>query len=676
MKTTIAFALAFTVAFTGIVSNHAEAAKARPDLIVSAVSAPSPASPDATVVVSGTIKNQGKASSKAFNVAYYLSPSTSSTTGAAVLGTQTVSNLSAGASVALSNSFTVPASTTGGTFYVVAVADSTKAIRESNESNNSGTSGAVAVQVPTSAQMTVWVTDSLTRTQPTDSPGTSIAATLKAARNEYESFQVIIRAPVGQGLSNVNVTASDLAGPGLINKSNIALYREHYIQVTTPSPDSPYSPGWWPDALIPFVHPETGQSLSGGRFPAAPFPVSAGQNQPVWVEVFIPEGTPAGTYQGQLTVTANGYEPTVVPLTVTVRNFTLPARSSLRSTFGDIRDLTRFHGVSEGTPEYNEVEQRYATALVKHRVAPYNTAASIPDIADDGSVDTTHSDAAMRFYMDTLGASTWQIPFRQFVPFTDPLGADRPYTLRYLRSLYDYLSANGWADRAYTFSVDEPGSSEEYQKIRDYAALVHEANPNLKFLVTEQPIPQDPLWGDLYGSVDIWVPGFGSYDSVSAQTRQTLGEEVWSYTAGWQCADCPKWLLDYPALNHRISLWINWHLHISGLLYWTTTYWEQVSDPWVDPKTYSNYNGDGALLYPGDAVGYQGPVTSLRLKAIRDGMEDYEYLKLLADLGDKASADAISQSIATSFASWSDNPQNLYSAREQLAQRIIELGGR
>lgn len=674
MKTTIAFALAFTVAFTGIVSNHAEAAKARPDLIVSAVSAPSPASPDATVVVSGTIKNQGKASSKAFNVAYYLSPSTSSTTGAAVLGTQTVSNLSAGASVALSNSFTVPASTTGGTFYVVAVADSTKAIRESNESNNSGTSGAVAVQVPTSAQMTVWVTDSLTRTQPTDSPGTSIAATLKAARNEYESFQVIIRAPVGQGLSNVNVTASDLAGPGLINKSNIALYREHYIQVTTPSPDSPYSPGWWPDALIPFVHPETGQSLSGGRFPAAPFPVSAGQNQPVWVEVFIPEGTPAGTYQGQLTVTANGYEPTVVPLTVTVRNFTLPARSSLRSTFGDIRDLTRFHGVSEGTPEYNEVEQRYATALVKHRVALYNTAASTPDIAEDGSVDTTRSDAAMRFYMDTLGANSWQIPFRKFVPFTDPLGVDRPRALRYLRSLYDYLAVNGWADRAYTFSVDEPGSAQEYQAVRDFASLVHEANPNLKFLLTEPPTPQDPLWGDLYGNVDIWVPGFGSYDSVSAQTRQTLGEEVWSYAAGWQCADCPKWLLDYPAINHRIPLWINWTSHITGLFYWTTTYWP--NDPWVDPKTYGSYNGDGSLLYPGDAVGYQGPVTSLRLKAIRDGMEDYEYLKLLADLGDKASANTIAQPIASSFTSWSQNSEDLYAAREQLAQRIIELGGR
>ena len=523
-------------------------------------------------------------------------------------------------------------------------------------------------------QMTVWTTDPLTRVQPTDPPGTSTAAAIKAARNEYEAFQLVIRAPATQALSNVNVVASDLVGPGLIDKRNLTLYREHYIQVTTPSPNSPYPAGWWPDALIPFVNPETGQPL-GGRFPAAPFPVPAGQNQPVWVEVFVPKGTPAGTYQGQLTVTADGATSTVVPLTLTVWNFTLPSRPSLRSTFGDISNLDRFHGVSEGTPEYNEVDRRYVTALVKHRLMPYTPAATIPDIASDGSIDTTRSDSAMRFYMDTLGANSWRSPFREQNPFSDPLGADRPRALRYLRSLYDYLAANGWADRALIFPVDEPGSAQDYQKVRDFASLVHEASPNLKVLLTEQPTPQDPLWGNLYGSVDIWVPTVNNYDPVSAQARQALGEEVWSYSTSWQCIGCPTWFLDYPVLNYRILPWINRRFNITGLLYWSTTYWDQVSDPWVDLKTYGSYNGDGALFYPGNAVGYQGPVVSIRLKAVRDGMEEYEYLKLLADLGDKASADTIAQHIATSFTSWSQNPVDLYTAREQLAQQIIQLGG-
>ena len=44
-----------------------------------------------------------------------------------------------------------------------------------------------------------------------------------------------------------------------------------------------------------------------------------------------------------------------------------------------------------------------------------------------------------------------------------------------------------------------------------------------------------------------------------------------------------------------------------------------------DGKGYGDVNGDGFLLYPG----VDGPVPSQRLKLVRDGLEDYEYLQLL-----------------------------------------------
>lgn len=144
MKTKVAVALAAALGFTTIVASHAEAAR-RPDLIVPSISVPSSASPNATIVVSSTVKNQGTANAASFRVGYYLSANPSSTTGAAVLGTQNVFGLTRGASVALITSFTVPGSTTGGSHYVVAVADSTKVVRESNESNNTRASAAMAV---------------------------------------------------------------------------------------------------------------------------------------------------------------------------------------------------------------------------------------------------------------------------------------------------------------------------------------------------------------------------------------------------------------------------------------------------------------------------------------------------------------------------------------------------
>ena len=78
--------------------------------------------------------------------------------------------------------------------------------------------------------------------------------------------------------------------------------------------------------------------------------------------------------------------------------------------------------------------------------------------------------------------------------------------------------------------------------------------------------------------------------------------------------------------------------YVCCLLYWGgMSYWRQVEDPWADPWTYGRparvYNGEGTLVYPGRAVGCDGVAPSLRLKALRDSIEDYEYLAILERLG-------------------------------------------
>jgi hypothetical protein len=54
--------------------------------------------------------------------------------------------------------------------------------------------------------------------------------------------------------------------------------------------------------------------------------------------------------------------------------------------------------------------------------------------------------------------------------------------------------------------------------------LVHEAAPQLRCLVVEQPYKQDP-------AVDIWCPLFAFIDRPSIEERLAHGDEVWSYTA-------------------------------------------------------------------------------------------------------------------------------------------------
>lgn len=82
------------------------------------------------------------------------------------------------------------------------------------------------------------------------------------------------------------------------------------------------------------------------------------------------------------------------------------------------------------------------------------------------------------------------------------------------------------------------------------------------------------------------------------------------------------------------------------------------------------------LFYPGDKVGApNAAIPSARLKALRDGVEDYDYLALLADLGDPTLATSLAKTLAPAFDSWNHEPAAVLVAREQAAARIVALGG-
>lgn len=56
--------------------------------------------------------------------------------------------------------------------------------------------------------------------------------------------------------------------------------------------------GKWPDPLIPKVDAFFGETRN-----AFPAPVAAGQTQPFWVEIHIPDGQVPGMYAGKVTLT-------------------------------------------------------------------------------------------------------------------------------------------------------------------------------------------------------------------------------------------------------------------------------------------------------------------------------------------------------------------------------------
>src|SRR5260370_11650726 len=134
----------------------------------------------------------------------------------------------------------------------------------------------------------VWTAPRLNRVGMSDAAGNSTEVNLAAARGEYESFQIVANG-ASKGLGNVNVTISDLQGPGgqVIPRTSFTLYREKYMHVTAPSPNwkgsnQPMGAGWYPDALIPFTDPDTGKPLSGASLTAGPFRGKKPHHPPTW----------------------------------------------------------------------------------------------------------------------------------------------------------------------------------------------------------------------------------------------------------------------------------------------------------------------------------------------------------------------------------------------------------
>jgi len=255
----------------------------------------------------------------------------------------------------------------------------------------------------------------------------------------------------------------------------------------------------------------------------------------------------------------------------------------------------------------------------------------------------------------------------------DPLGADRKRNARYLRSMYTYLQAHHWDKMAYIYVADEPSSQEAYNDVRARSKFVHEVVPGLKVLCTKEPQVQKPSWGSLVGWVDIWAPLWPMFEDTAVKKRLSAGEEIWSYTALCQGRpDTPCWELDFPVLNYRIPMWISWRFDITGLLYWSATNWASTLDVWTNPLTYGDqYNMEGSLLYPGVDAGVQGFITSIRLKQIREGLEDYEYLTILAQRRSRTVAEEAVKKIARSWHDWDPDAKDLLRARAEIARLIL-----
>ena len=534
------------------------------------------------------------------------------------------------------------------------------------------------------AELHIWTVQETRHVLRSEPPGTNLPIHIGAARNECVSFQILVRGD--EPVKILGIEAQDLRG------FETRLYREHQLFLERGTyRNKDFKPDWFPDPLIPFEPPAPVRKFEPAHFSAVPFDLPANETHGFWVDVFVPPKAAAGDYRGSFRLLASNAKPIAIPVSLTVWNFTLPQTPTLQTEFGAPR-LREFYRQRKepGPADWKAVEAQCAELMSEHRFnAPPPAEMLRPVVQADGAFRIPpEQTTALRDFIDHHHVNAIQIPHPSNA-VQDP-EAERN-KLRSWLAAFDRLAAelNRTNIVFYTYLKDEPNTLEDYRYVQKWGRAVRAAKSVVKVLVVEQTWTApglggaDSAWGDLYGAVDIWCPLFSLHKQDSAAPRQALGETIWTYTALCQGQPTPWWHIDFPLLNYRVPAWIAWRYRMRGLLYWGgMSYWKQTDDPWRHAPLYTGsgqiqqgdkgivYNGEGSLVYPARAVGYDGVVPTIRLKALRDAIEDYEYLAILERLGKSADAEKIVCPLAESFFRWETNPGAYETARAQLAALI------
>lgn len=557
------------------------------------------------------------------------------------------------------------------------------------------------------SELTVWAAPAEQKIRPDDRIensnivwlGKDKKINIAGAGNEHIPFQVVITSSVSGSPRHVKapdgfmIEISDLVSPqgNKISKENINFYLEHYIMLYAIS--SPVgATGYWPDAIVPIKKP---------------FDMSAHydvvRNRPIWVDVFVPSGTRAGDYSGNIKVTQHGELLENLQLAVNVYNFTLPDKTSLITYMNVSKSqLAGFYNKSSNSEDIKNLTQVYYNKLFTNRMEPWFNDMLTPDVTVKGNtVNVTFDHDRYLYYMNKLNTKRVVLPAfpgnlsRQVTakPFSNEFNQ---LVKSYLSQVDAYFTKNGWHDRlVFNSPVDEPRSLEEYEETRKWGSLVKESTSNVPFLVTRTPVaPKDnPEWGTLQGYVDNYSTHGNHLNDPAIKEAikevKAKGGEITWYISCDQKFPQPNYFIDASAMDLVMVPWITARYKMDGILYWAINWWSETKNPWLDANTFHSgflcsdgyiLNGEGSLWYPGDFVesytgqpNVDGPVSSIRFELLREGIEDYVYLSMLENLGDKDFVWDQVRNLVVDVKAFSRNVEELYAVRKAMARRIEEL---
>lgn len=218
-------------------------------------------------------------------------------------------------------------------------------------------------------------------------------------------------------------------------------------------------------------------------------------------------------------------------------------------------------------------------------------------------------------------------PIHTYVTFPtdDPkqIEISKTFLRDYFYQLQEYLRSHKlkdgrtWLDVYVQTISDEPNDNiaKAYNQV---TSIIKEAAPDLKLLEPIETGLIDPK------NLDYPCPTLGKIDEFRAKD----GQIQWMYVCVQPQGEYANRFIRIPLFKSRLVHWVQYKYNASGFLHWALNYWRRGinGDPWNGMNS-EHVGGDSWLIWPGEGTVYP----SIRLSAMRDGIRDYELLRMIEE---------------------------------------------
>ena len=522
----------------------------------------------------------------------------------------------------------------------------------------------------------IWLSHSAQYIFTTDTATKDCTVKALTGTNQTASMQLAVRS--NEPINPLEIGFTDLTNKDTGNVISKEHFKYNFIETWNMTQNSTQTP----KALLIEAPKDMPDILSEKRVVNIP----KDYTKAVYLQFFVPKDTPEGIYLGNVILENLGVK-REVPIEIEVLPVSLPDETNLKVTIWFQPNYIVTHNkVIKYSEEFWQIIDYYAKKMAEHRQnmvwtpldlfsLRYNDKGELTgDFTDfDRWIETFFKEGFKYIELSHIGARVGErnsdFAYIKRQAYDVNLKTTREVPLgEYMHLIQEHLREKGWLEVSYAHVADEP-TTYNYSSWIELAREIRRQAPDLKLMEALH-------YTDLSDYLDVAIPQLDYFDQNKNRLlkEQEDGKiELWFYTCWLPQGNYPNRLLDYPLYKTRILHWANFLYDAPGYLHWGYNWWNAFEVGFAP--------GDGWIVYPTE----NSIVSSMRYEAMREGIEDYEYLLLHAKktqeiakelnvtIDEKYRAKEITGSVMRSLTNYTDDPLELYKARERLLREIVEL---